>query len=292
MHKAGYVNIIGAPNVGKSTLMNAFLGENLMAVAPKAQTTRHRILGLVNDDDFQIVLSDTPGLLKPAYALQQSMMDAAVSVFEDADILLLVVEAGQKQLGYEDIEKRLQTTETPLLLLINKIDLTDQAALEEDFDRWQETFPKAEVFPVSALNGFGLEPLRARILKLLPESPPFFPKDQISDRDDRFFAEEMVRESILNHYQKEIPYSVQVEVQEFKDEENILKIRANIYTERPTQKGILVGNKGAAITKMGTAARQRMEKFYGKKVFLDLFVKVRKDWRKNEAELKRFGYKK
>lgn len=291
MHKAGYVNIVGNPNVGKSTLMNAFLGENLSIATPKAQTTRHRILGLLNSEDYQVVFSDTPGIIQPGYALQESMMDFVHSTFEDADVFLLLTEPGEKALKDERFIEKLRKTKVPLLLLINKIDLTNQEDLEKVVDYWQEQVPNAEIYPISALNNFNTEVVLDRILELLPESPAYFSKEDLSDKDERFFVSEMIREQILKNYSKEIPYAVQVEVEEFKEEEDIIRIRATIYTERDTQKGILIGHQGKMIKRTGTDARKRMEAFFKKKVFLELFVKVRKNWRSNEDQLKRFGYK-
>ncbi len=291
MHKAGYVNIVGNPNVGKSTLMNAFLGENLSITTPKAQTTRHRILGLLNGEDYQVVFSDTPGIIQPGYALQESMMDFVNSTFEDADVFLMLTEANEKVLKDSRFIEKLQKTDIPVLLLVNKIDLTNQADLEKVVAFWKEQLPKAEIHPISALNNFNTEVVLDRILELLPESPPYFSKEELSDKDERFFVSEMVREQILKIYDKEIPYAVQVEAEEFKEEENIIRIRAIIYVERDTQKGIVIGHQGKMIKRTGTDARKRMEEFFKKKVFLELFVKVRKNWRSNEDQLKRFGYK-
>lgn len=291
MHKSGYVNIIGNPNVGKSTLMNSFLGEDLSITTPKAQTTRHRILGLLNSEDYQIVFSDTPGIIKPGYALQEHMMDFVESTFEDADVFLFLTEPNEKPLKDDRFLKKLQGAKVPVLLIINKIDLTEQAELEKVVAHWQEFLPSAEIYPVSALNNFNTDVLLDRILELLPEAPAYFSKDDLSDKDERFFVSEMVREAILKNYKKEIPYAVQVEVEEFKEEETIIRIRSTIYVERDTQKGILIGHQGNMIKRMGTDARKRMEGFFKKKVFLDLFVKVRKNWRQNEDQLRRFGYR-
>lgn len=291
MHKSGYVNIIGNPNVGKSTLMNSFLGENLSITTPKAQTTRHRILGLLNGDEYQVVFSDTPGIIQPGYALQESMMDFVNSTFEDADIFLMLTEPNEKILKDARFIEKLQKIEVPVLLIVNKIDLTTQEDLEKVVEFWKEQLPKAEIYPVSALNSFNTEVVLDRILELLPESPPYFSKEELSDKDERFFVSEMIREQILRIYDKEIPYAVQVEAEEFKEEERIIKIRATIYTERDTQKGIIIGHQGKMIKRTGTDARKRMEAFFKKKVFLELFVKVRKNWRSNEDQLKRFGYK-
>lgn len=291
MHKSGFVNILGNPNVGKSTLLNAFLGENLSITTPKAQTTRHRILGLLNDEDYQIVFSDTPGIIQPAYALQESMMESVNASFEDADIFLLMVEPEKVGLKDENFLNKLVKTDMPVLLLINKIDLIDQQKLENLVDFWREQLPKAEIYPISAMAKFNLESVKLRIIELLPESPPFFSKEELSDRNERFFVSEMVREAILNNYGKEIPYAVEVDVEEFKEEPEIIRIRSVIYVERDTQKGILIGHQGKMIRKTGTEARKKMEGFFKKKIFLDLRVKVRKNWRSSDQELKRFGYK-
>lgn len=291
MHKSGYVNIIGNPNVGKSTLMNSFLGEDLSIMTPKAQTTRHRILGLLNDENYQIVFSDTPGIIQPGYALQEHMMDFVESTFEDADVFLFLTEPSEKPLKDERFLKKLQNSKVPVLLIINKIDLTQQDELEKVVGHWQEILPTAEIYPVSALNHFNTDVLLQRILELLPEGPAYFSKDDLSDKDERFFVSEMVREAILKNYQKEIPYAVQVEVEEFKEEENIIRIRSTIYVERDTQKSIIIGHQGKMIKRTGTDARKRMEGFFKKKIFLDLFVKVRKNWRQNEDQLRRFGYR-
>lgn len=290
-HKAGYVNILGNPNVGKSTFMNAMLGQDLSIITPKAQTTRHRILGILNEPQVQMVFSDTPGVIAPAYALQESMMEFVHSIFEDADVLVYLVEPGKQGLKSPGIAERLRKAEQPLLLLINKIDLSDQKQLEEEVRYWSEAFPRAEIIPLSALNQFGIAEVKARLIELLPESPPFFDKEDLSDRNERFFVEEFIREQILLNYEKEIPYSVEVEVEAFEEQEKINRIRVTIYTERNTQKGIIVGKGGSKIKKVGTEARKKMERFFQKKVFLDLHVKVRKNWRQNEQDLKRFGYK-
>ena len=291
MHKAGYVNILGNPNVGKSTLMNSFLGESLSIMAPKAQTTRHRILGFLNSDDYQIIFSDTPGIIQPAYALQESMMEFVNSTFEDADVFILLTEPELQGLKDDRFLDKLRKVEVPLLVLINKIDLTDQNKLEELVDFWNEQLPNSEIYPVSAINYFNTDVVLSRILELLPESPPYYPKEDLSDRNERFFVSEMIREQILKNYTKEIPYAVEVDVEEFKEEEDIIRIRAIIYAERDTQKRILIGHQGKMIKRTGTDARKRMEAFFKKKIFLDLFVKVRKDWRKDETWLKRWGYK-
>lgn len=291
VHKAGYVNIIGNPNVGKSTLMNALMGTSLSITTPKAQTTRHRILGIYNEAHMQIVFSDTPGVIMPAYALQESMMDFVRATFEDADVFLYMTEPGEKELKDPVLFEKLKRIKTPLLLLINKVDKTTQEGLEEAVAHWKETLPNAEILPISALNNFNLEPLLTRLRELLPESPPYFDKENLSDRNERFFVSEMVREQILLHYKKEIPYAVEVEVEAFKEEEEIIRIQSVIYVERDTQKGIIIGHQGKMIKRVGMGARKRMEAFFKKQVHLELFVKVRKDWRSKEDQLKRFGYK-
>ncbi|HLV46703.1 MAG TPA: GTPase Era [Flavobacterium sp.] len=289
-HKAGFVNIIGNPNVGKSTLMNAFVGERLSIITSKAQTTRHRIFGIVNGDDFQVVFSDTPGVIKPAYQLQNSMMDFVKSAFEDADIFIYMVEVGEKQLKDEAFFNKLKRTNIPVLLLLNKIDKTDQNFLEEQVDYWKETLPKAEIYPISALNNFNVKEVFDRILELLPDSPPYFDKDSLTDKPERFFVNEIIREKILLNYSKEIPYSVEVVTEEFKEDEDIIRIRVVIMVERASQKGIIIGHKGASIKKVGVEARADMEKFFGKQIHLETFVKVNKDWRNDNLQLKRFGY--
>ncbi|HAN19555.1 MAG: GTPase Era [Bacteroidetes bacterium GWC2_33_15] len=289
-HKSGFVNILGNPNVGKSTLMNALVGEKLSIITSKAQTTRHRIMGIVNGDDFQIVYSDTPGILKPNYKLQEKMMGYVGSAFEDADIILYltdVIEKSDKNQLYID---RLSQADAPVLLLINKIDLSNQEDLEKIVDRWKKILPKAEIIPISALKNFNLEYVLKRIIEKLPESPPYFPKDSFTDKTERFFASEIIREKILLNYQKEIPYSVEVEIEEFKDTEKLLRMRAIIYVIRSSQKGIIIGHKGEALKKTGTEARKDLEDFFGKKVFLEMFVKVSKDWRDKDRTLNNFGY--
>ena len=290
MHKAGFVNIIGNPNVGKSTLMNAFVGEKLSIITSKAQTTRHRIFGIVSGDDFQVVFSDTPGIIKPSYALQASMMDFVKSAFEDADILIYMVEIGEKELKDEAFFKRINQLDVPVLLLINKVDTSDQSVLEEQVAYWKEKVPRAEIYPISALRNFQTEVVFNRIIELLPESPAFFPKDQITDKPERFFVNEIIREKILLHYKKEIPYSVEVETESFADSETIIHIRSVIMVERESQKGIIIGHKGEALKRVGVEARTDLEKFFGKQIHLELFVKVNKDWRSNVRQLRRFGY--
>lgn len=290
MHKAGFVNIIGNPNVGKSTLMNAFVGEKLSIITSKAQTTRHRIFGIVSGDDFQVVFSDTPGIIKPSYALQASMMDFVKSAFEDADILIYMVEIGEKELKDEVFFNRINKLEVPVLLLINKVDTSDQNILEEQVAYWKEKVPRAEIYPISALRNFQTEVVFNRIIELLPESPAFFPKDQLTDKPERFFVNEIIREKILLHYKKEIPYSVEVETESFADSETIIHIRSVIMVERESQKGIIIGHKGEALKRVGIESRTDLEKFFGKKIHLELFVKVNKDWRSNARQLRRFGY--
>ena len=290
MHKAGFVNIIGNPNVGKSTLMNAFVGEQLSIITSKAQTTRHRILGIVNGDDFQVVFSDTPGIIKPAYELQTSMMHFVKSAFEDADILIYMVEIGEKSLKDDAFFHRITSTKTPVILLINKIDASDQEMLEKQAEFWQQKVTNAEFYPISALTGFNVKNVFDRIIELLPESPPFYPKDQLTDKPERFFVNEKIREKILMHYKKEIPYAVEVDTEEFFEEKKIIRMRSVIMVERETQKGILIGHKGKALKRVGSEARKDLEQFFGKQVHLELYVKVNKNWRSNSRQLKRFGY--
>ena len=289
-HKAGFVNIIGNPNVGKSTLMNAFVGERLSIITSKAQTTRHRILGVVNGEDFQVVLSDTPGIIKPAYELQSSMMNFVKSAFEDADILLYMVEVGEQELKDESFFNRIIYSEIPVLLLLNKIDTTDQVTLEMQMDYWKTKVPNAEVYPISALNNFNVREVFDRIVQLLPESPAYYPKDTLTDKPERFFVNEIIREKILLHYKKEIPYSVEVVTEEFFEDEEIIRIRSVIMVERETQKGIIIGHKGLAIKRVGMESRREMERFFGKQIHIELYVKINKDWRSNQQMLRRFGY--
>ncbi|MAQ74960.1 MAG: GTPase Era [Aquimarina sp.] len=289
-HKAGYVNIIGNPNVGKSTLMNAFVGERLSIITSKAQTTRHRILGIVNGDNFQILFSDTPGIIKPAYELQESMMDFVKSAFEDADVLIYMVEIGEKALKDEAFFNRIVYSDIPVLLLINKIDQSNQEQLEEQVEFWKEKVPNALIFPISAKENFNVSVVFDKIIELLPESPPFYPKDQLTDKPERFFVNEAIREKILLNYEKEIPYAVEVDTEEFQEDENIIRIQSVIMVERDSQKGIVIGHKGEALKKVGIQARETLEEFFGKKIHLQLFVKVNKNWRNNDRQLKRFGY--
>lgn len=290
-HKAGFVNIVGNPNVGKSTLMNALVGERISIITSKAQTTRHRIMGIVNGEDFQIVYSDTPGVLKPNYKLQESMLGFSQSALTDADVLLYVtdvLDSAEKNAFFLDKVKKMDHVNT--ILIINKIDLIDQKRLEELVDFWRKELPSAEIFPISAAEKFGIGQLFERIKALLPDSPPFFDKDALTDRPERFFVNEIIREKILLNYDKEIPYAVEVMVEEFKEEENIIRISAVVFCERDSQKGIIIGKQGAALRKVGTEARKDIEAFFEKKVFLQLYVKVEKDWRNRERKLRNFGY--
>ena len=290
MHKAGFVNIIGNPNVGKSTLMNALVGERLSIITSKAQTTRHRILGIVNGDDFQVIFSDTPGIIKPAYEMQESMMQFVKSAFEDADVLIYMVEIGEKDLKDGAFFNKIVHAKIPVLLLINKIDNSNQEQLEEAVQMWKEKVPNAEIRPISALNNFQVPEVFDRILELLPASPPYYPKDTLTDKPERFFVNETIREKILLNYAKEIPYAVEVETEEFIEDDRIIRIRAVIMVERETQKGIIIGHKGAALKKVGMQAREDLEKFFDKQIHIELYVKVNKDWRSNARQLKRFGY--
>lgn len=290
MHKAGFVNIVGNPNVGKSTLMNQLVGERISIATFKAQTTRHRIMGIVNSDDAQIVFSDTPGVLKPNYKLQESMLAFSESALQDADILLYVTDVIENPEKNMDFLEKVRKMTIPVLLLINKIDQTDQKKLGDIVEKWHTLLPDTEILPISAQNKFGTEILMKRIKELLPDSPPFFDKDQLTDKPARFFVSEIIREKILLYYDKEIPYSVEVKVDEFKEEEKRIRIHAVIYVERDTQKGIIIGHQGVALKKMSTEARKSLEKFFGKSIFLETFVKVDKDWRSNKRELDNFGY--
>ena len=289
-HKAGFVNIIGNPNVGKSTLMNALVGERLSIITNKAQTTRHRIFGILNHEDYQIVFSDTPGIIQPAYALQESMMKFVSSAFEDADVFIYLVEPKDHNLKDEKFLIRLQETKTPVLLVINKIDTLEQDDLEKENAFWTDKLPNAEVIPISALNKFNTDYLLKRFVELIPVSPPFYDKDAITDKPERFFVSEIVREKILLNYKKEIPYSVEAVVEEFKEEEAIIRIRVIILVARESQKGIIIGHQGKMLKKVGTEARIDLETFFQKKIFIEIFVKVNKDWRSDSAKLKRLGY--
>ena len=289
-HKSGFVNIIGNPNVGKSTLMNALVGEQLSIVTAKSQTTRHRIMGIVNGDDYQLVYSDTPGILKPDYKLQESMMKFVRTAIGDADVILYVTDAVEKGNKHEEYIKRLGLLDIPVLLVINKIDLTTPEQLEMLVSQWHEWLPKAEIFPVSAKERFNLDNLFKRILQLIPEGPAYYDKDTLTDRNLRFFASEIIREKVLLYYKKEIPYSVEISIDEFKEDDSMYRIAATIHVARESQKGIVIGHGGKALKWVGTEARKDMESFFEKKVFLKMFVKVNPDWRNNSQQLKDFGY--
>ena len=289
-HKAGFVNIVGNPNVGKSTIMNALVGEKLSIITQKMQTTRHRIKGIVSGDDFQIVYSDTPGILKPSYKLQETMMKFVDSALIDADVILFVTDVKEKVDKNPEYIEKIRKSNMPVIVLINKIDLSNQNEVLKLYDYWSNTFPGATVFPISALEKFNIAPIFDRILELLPESPPFFPADELTDRNERFFMQEILREKILLNYEKEIPYSVEVEVEEFKEEEKIINIRAVIHVSRESQKGIIIGHQGKMIKKIGSEARTDAEEFFDKKIYLQVFVKVAKDWREKDRQLKKFGY--
>lgn len=291
MHKAGFVNIVGNPNVGKSTLMNLLVGENLSITTYKAQTTRHRIMGIVNTEESQIVFSDTPGVLKPNYKLQESMLAFSESALVDADVLLYMTDVVEKPDKNSDFLDKVAKMEVPVLVLINKIDLTDQESLEKLVEIWHEKLPKAEIIPISAKNKFGVEMILKRVNELIPESPPYFDKDQLTDKPARFFVAETIREKILLHYDKEIPYSVEVVVEQFKENRKRILINTVIYVERESQKGILIGRQGQALKRVAIEARKDLEKFFGKKIFMEIFVKVDKDWRSSDFKLKNFGYK-
>jgi GTP-binding protein Era len=289
-HKSGFVNIIGNPNVGKSTLMNEMVGEKLSIITSKMQTTRHRIKGIVNGDDFQIVYSDTPGILKPVYKLQESMLKTVDTALVDADVLLYVTDVNEMTDKNIEYLEKLKKAEVPVLILINKIDLSDQTGVEKLIGYWKLQVPSAEIIPISAKEKFNLDYVFDRILANLPEGMPYFPKDELTDRNERFFAQEIIREKILLFYDKEIPYSVEIEVETFRNEAKILKIGAVIHVARDTQKGIIIGHRGEALKNVGTAARKDMEEFFDKKVFLEIFVKVTKEWRDKEVQLRHFGY--
>ena len=289
-HKAGFVNIIGNPNVGKSTIMNALVGEKLSIITQKMQTTRHRIKGIVSGDDFQIVYSDTPGILKPNYKLQESMLRFVETALIDADVILYVTDVMEKTDKNPEYIEKVRKSNMPVIVLINKIDLSNQADVLKLYDQWTEVFPGADIFPISALEKFNIEPIFDRILELLPEAEPFFPKDELTDRNERFFFQEIIREKILLNYQKEIPYSVEVEVEEFKETEKIINIRAVIYVARESQKGIIIGHQGKMIKKVGSEARKDAEEFFSKKIFMEMYVKVAKEWREKDSQLKKFGY--
>jgi GTP-binding protein Era len=290
MHKAGFVNIVGNPNVGKSSLMNQLVGERISIATFKAQTTRHRIMGIVNTDEMQIVFSDTPGVLKPNYKLQESMLQFSESALQDADVLLYMTDVIEKPDKNEEFLAKVQKMRCPVLLLINKIDLSNQKDLEALVERWHELLPKAEIIPLSVTNRFNVDTVLRRIKELLPDSPPYFGKDQLTDKPARFFVTEIIREKILLYYDKEIPYSVEVIVEQFKETPKNIHINAVIYVERESQKGIIIGAQGKALKKVSTEARKSLEKFFGKSIYLEVFVKVDKDWRNSTKELKSFGY--
>jgi len=290
-HRSGFVNILGNPNTGKSTIMNALVGEKLSIITSKAQTTRHRIMGIVNGEDFQIVYSDTPGILKPAYKLQESMMNYVNTAISDADIILYVTDVTEKPLADLTYPEKIKSSGIPVIVAVNKIDLSNQEDLEKIVEAWHSYFAGSPVIPLSALKKFNLDILLDTVLSGLPESPPYFPKDQLIDKYERFFASEIIREKILQNYKKEVPYSVETEIESFREEDGILKIRALIHVARESQKGIIIGHRGSMLKKTGTEARKDMEDFFGKKVFLELYVKVTKDWRDKPVILKRFGYR-
>ena len=290
-HRSGFVNIVGNPNVGKSTLMNLLVGERVSIITSKAQTTRHRIMGIVNTPELQIVYSDTPGVLRPNYKLQESMLEFSESALGDADVLLYVTDTVETADKNEFFLERVRGVKCPVLLLINKVDLTTQPELEALVDRWHQELPEAEIIPLSALNNFNVQPLKKRIESLIPPSPPYFEKDALTDKPARFFVTEIIREKILLYYQKEIPYSVEVVVEAFREEEARIHIQALIIVERDSQKGIIIGHKGVALKKVGSMARRDMERFFEKKIFLELFVKVEKDWRNRDNLLRAYGYR-
>lgn len=288
--KSGFVNIIGNPNVGKSTLLNLLMEERLVIATHKAQTTRHRIRGILTGKDYQVVFSDTPGILEPAYELQSKMMDYVKEALVDADVILYMVEAGEKQPKNEELFDKLKKINIPVLVLINKIDTTNQERLEMAVEHWHSLLPSAEILPISALENVNVDMLKAKIIQLLPEGPLYFPEDQLTDKSERFIVNEVIREKILLNYQKEVPYSVEVVTQIFKESLDIIHIETDIYVERDTQKGILIGHKGESLTKVGKESREDLEKFFNKKIFLKLYIRVKKDWRKKEGDLRRFGY--
>lgn len=290
--KSGFVNIVGNPNVGKSTLMNQLVGERLSIITNKVQTTRHRIMGIVTTPEMQIVFSDTPGVLQPAYELQSRMMNFVEEAFKDADIILYVVEPNEKELLNEEFNEKLKKLNIPVIILINKIDESTQEAMESAVNFWHEQLPKAEILPISALEGFNTDLLLDKIKALLPYGPQYYPEDQLTDKSERFIVNEVIREKILENYQKEIPYAVEVVTERFKEDLHMIRIDADIYVERDSQKGILIGHQGSSLSKVGKEARLALEKFFQKKVYLQLYVKVRKNWRKKDSDLGRFGYKK
>ena len=289
-HKSGFVNIIGNPNVGKSTLLNSMIGQDISIITNKAQTTRHRIKGILSDKNYQIVFSDTPGIIKPAYKLQESMMQYVKSAFQDADVILYVVEIGEQGLKDEEIFEKIKKLKIPLIILLNKSDLVSQDKVLLEIENWKRKFSKAIVLPISALNKFNINEIIDAIVEVLPISPPYYSKDDVTDKSERFFIEEIIREKILKHYKKEVPYSVEISVEEFFEEEDIIRIRAIIYVLRESQKGILIGHKGLGLKRIGTEARKDIEKMLDKKVFLATPIKVKKDWRNDNNQLKKFGY--
>ncbi|MDC1221526.1 GTPase Era [Salibacteraceae bacterium] len=290
-HHSGFVNIIGNPNVGKSSLLNALIGEKLAIINAKAQTTRHRIFGIYNDDDYQIVFSDTPGVIKPAYKMQESMMGFVKEALVDADVFLFMAELGDREFKDERVLEKLQSSDTPLIVALNKIDTGDQDSLDADITYWSETFPKAKkIFALSVAERFNIPEVFRAIKELIPEGPEWYPKDQLTDKNERFIVSEIIREKILTHFKQEIPYSVQVEVEDFKEEEEIIRVRALIIVARDSQKNIIIGHRGSMIKRVGTEARKDMERFFDKKVFLQTFVKVDKDWRNDDRKLKKYGY--
>ena len=290
-HKAGFVNIIGNPNVGKSTLMNALIGQKLSIITHKAQTTRHRILGILNGKNYQIVFSDTPGIIEPAYKLQESMMKFVYSAFNDADVLIYMIEVGEKGLKDNKLFEKLKTIDTPLIILLNKIDLAKQDFVSQEIKRWKSELPQADLLPISALNNFNLDVIIDKLVDIIPISPAYYDKEALTDKSERFFVEEIIREKILKHYKKEIPYSVEIEVEDFLEEVDIIKIRAIIFVMRESQKGIIIGHKGMGLKRIGSEARKDIENMLGKKVFLETPIKVRRNWRNDNKQLKKFGYK-
>ena len=290
MHKAGFVNIVGNPNVGKSTLMNLLVGERISIATFKAQTTRHRIMGILNTDDAQIVFSDTPGVLKPNYKLQEAMLRFSRSALRDADVLLYVTDMVESPEKNSDFIAEVRKLDVPILVLINKIDLANQQALVQKVEQWHEIIPEAEILPISAIAKFNVDVVMKRIMELLPDSPPYFDKDALTDKPARFFVTEIIREKILQHYDKEIPYVCEAAVEYFKESESKIYIKAIIYVERDSQKGIIIGHEGMALKRVATDARKELEKFFGKKIFLEIYVKVDKDWRNNDRQLRRYGY--
>tara|TARA_B110000444_G_scaffold55365_1_gene51550 strand:- start:382 stop:1272 length:891 start_codon:yes stop_codon:yes gene_type:complete len=290
VHKSGYVSVIGNPNVGKSTLVNALMGRDLSITTAKAQTTRHRILGFINGDDYQLILSDTPGIIKPAYEMQNSMMNFVKESLDDADVLIYMIDVADRNIKDERLFEKIQKSKIPLLVLINKIDTSAQEDLEEAVQHWAGIFPDSSVIPISALKGFFIPDLLEILISKIPESPPYFPKDQLSDKTERFFVNEAIRKNILENYNKEIPYAVEVVTEEFIEAEKIIKIRSIILVERETQKGIVIGHKGAKLKRVGIGARKDLQAFFGKKIHIELYVKVQKNWRSNPMQLKRFGY--